>query len=83
MGPILVQSWEGSKGHYPELCSERIYPLGREQQGVGRKVGSSEISQHLVSFPVKSLPWFISNWEKGPSVAQPVENAGSLWEEGV
>lgn len=39
VSPVLVQSWEGSKEHYPALCSERMYPLAREQQGVGREVG--------------------------------------------
>lgn len=55
---------------------------GSSKRWAGRW-GSRETSQHLRSFPAKPLPWFISNWEKGPSVAQPVEDAGSLWEEGV
>lgn len=52
-------------------------------KGWAERWGSRETSRCLGSFIAKPLPWFISNWEKGPSVAQPVEDAVSLWEEGI
>lgn len=52
-------------------------------QGTAWGGGEAARSNRILSFPAKPLPRFISNWEKGPSVAQPVEDAGSLWEKGV
>lgn len=78
-----------SPGSGAECCTCTVFRKdvscgqGAARGGQGGAEAGRSISQHLGSFPAKPLPWFISNWEKGPSVAQPVEDASSLWEEGV
>lgn len=50
---------------------------------MGKELGKQRDLITSVFFPAKPLPWFISNWKEGPSVAQPGEDAGSLWEKRV
>lgn len=82
-----VRSWcnlgRGAKSVTLHCVQKGCILLPGSSKGWTGRCGSREISPHLGSFLVKPLPRFISNWEKGPSVAQSVEDAGSLWKEGV